>query len=143
LFFFHKRPLLIEFYGAWPQVFHLLIMEALRMSRTGFKQSGDGDLCRFRQSRSRTTTTPFVKMVNNGFGFGFPHVGIEQGRMASLREFFLAAPAAQQTNTILTIDLAHGEIALSWASIMLAIDIATGSSVEVRSLHDLLLGKFV
>src|SRR5918997_2736223 len=126
LFFLHKRPLLIECYGAWPQVFHLLIMEALRMSTPGFKQSSDSDLCRFRQSRSRTNTTPFVKMVNQGFGFGFTHLGIEQGRIASLREFFLAAPAAQQTNTIWTIELANGEIALSWAAIMLAIGIDTG-----------------
>ena len=126
LFFLHKRPLLIELYGSWPQVLNLLIMEALGMSTTGFKQSGNGDLCRFRPSRSRTNTTPFVKMVNNGFGFGFTHFGIEQGRIASLREFCLAAPAAQQTNTILTLDLANGEIALFWASIMLAIGIDTG-----------------
>ena len=31
----------------------------------------------------------------------------------------MAITAAQQTNTIFTIDLTNGEIALAWASIML------------------------
>src|ERR671916_3508321 len=113
LFFLHKRPLLIELYGSWSQVLNLLIMEPLSMTATGFKQPGNGDLCRFRQSRSGTDTASFVKMVHNGLGFGFTHFGVEQGRVASFREFFMATSAASQTNAILTIDLTNGEIALA------------------------------
>jgi hypothetical protein len=126
LFFLHKRPLLIELYGSWSQVLNLLIVEALRMTATGFKQPGDGDLGRFSQSRSRTDTAPFVKMVNNELGFGFTHFGVEQGGVSSFREFFIATSAAQQTNTILTIDLTNGEVALAGASKVLAISIDTG-----------------
>jgi hypothetical protein len=103
-----------------------LIMETLSMTATGFKQPGNGDLCRFRQSRSGTDTAPFVKMVNNGLGFGFAHFGVEQGGVASFREFFMATSAAQQTNAILTIDLTNGEVALAGASKVLAISIDTG-----------------
>ena len=53
----------------------------------------------------------------------------------------MATTAAQQTNTIFTIDLTNGQIALAWASIMLAIGIDTGSSGEVGALHGALLGK--
>jgi hypothetical protein len=65
-------------------------------------------------------------MVNNGLGFGFAHVGVEQGGVASFREFFLATLAAQQTNALFAIDLANGEIALAGASNLLAIGIDTG-----------------
>jgi hypothetical protein len=61
--------------------------------------------------------------------------------VASLRECFLATAAAQQTNAILTIDLANHEIALSWASSILAFGMDTGSSGEVGSWHDVLLAN--
>jgi hypothetical protein len=105
---------------------NLLMVKALSMTATGFKQSSNRGLGCFYQSRSGADTASFVEMVNDRLGFGCTHFGVKHGGVSSLREFFLAAAAAQQTNTILTIDLANGEIALSWASIILAIGIDTG-----------------
>jgi hypothetical protein len=65
-------------------------------------------------------------MLNNVLGLSFTDFGIEQGGMASLREFFLALATAQQTNIIFAIDLADGEIALAELSIILAIGMDTG-----------------
>jgi hypothetical protein len=42
----------------------LLMVKALRMTTTGFKQPGDRDLGCFRQSSSGADTAPFVEMVN-------------------------------------------------------------------------------
>jgi hypothetical protein len=126
LFFLHKRPLFVKLDGSWLHVLDLLIMEALSMTATGFKQPGNGDFCRFSQSRSSTDTAPFVEMVNNRLSFGFAHFGVEQGGVASFREFFMATSAAQQTKIILAIDLANGEIALAWAGKLWAIGIDTG-----------------
>ena len=126
LFFLHKRPLLVELDSSWSQVLNLLIVEALRMTATGFKQPSDRCLGRFGQSRRGADTASFVEMVNDGLGFGFTHFGVEQGGIASFREFFMATAAAQQTNAILTIDFTNGEITLPWASKLLAIGIDTG-----------------
>jgi hypothetical protein len=65
-------------------------------------------------------------MVNDFLGLGFTDLGIEQGRVPSFREFFMTAAAAQQTKAIFSINLANGEIGLSWAPNMLAIGIDTG-----------------
>jgi hypothetical protein len=126
LFLLHQGPWLVELNGSWPQIMNLLMVEALSMSTTGLESSGDRGLGRCRQSRSGADPAPFVEMVNNRLSLGFTYLGVEQGRMASLREFFLATAAAQQTNAILTIDLANHEIALSWASSILAFGIDTG-----------------
>ena len=105
---------------------NFLMVKALSMTATGFDQSGNRGLGGFCQSRSCTDTASFVEMMNDRLGFSFTHFGIKQGGVSSLREFFLATAAAQQTNAILTIDLANGESALSWMSIMLAVSIDTG-----------------
>lgn len=105
---------------------NLLIVKALSMTTTGFGESGNRGLGGFSQSRSRADATSFVEMVNDRLGFRFTHFGVKHSRVASLREFFWTTAAAQQTNTVLAIDLANGEIALAWTSIMLAIRIHTG-----------------
>ena len=118
-----------------------MIVEALRMTTTDFEQPGNGNLRGFRQSRGRSHTAPFVEMINDLLSFGFPDFGVKQGGIASFREHFATLTTAQQTNPIFAIDLASREIALTWASKILAFGIDTGSSGKVGSWHGALLGS--
>jgi hypothetical protein len=126
LFFLHKGPLRIKLDRSWPEVLNLLSVEALCMAATGFEQPRHGFLRHFRQSRGGPDIVPFVEMVNDFLGFGFPDFGMEQGGVASFRELFPTTAAAQQTKAIFAIDLPNGEVARAWAGNMLAFDVDTG-----------------
>ena len=65
-------------------------------------------------------------MVNHLLGFGFPHLGIKQGRVSAFRELFTTLATAQQTKVIFAINLSNGEIALMGAPKILAFDVDTG-----------------
>ena len=78
-------------------------------------------------------------MVNHILSLRFTHLGIEQSRVSSFREFFATFATAQQPNVILTIDFSDDEIVLSLTPKIVAIRVDTRSSAEVRSFHEGLL----
>jgi hypothetical protein len=64
---------------------------------------------------------------------------VEQGGTTSLGALLSARPAAQEPQPILAVDFAHDEIALTGETKPLAFRIDTRESVEVGSLHVVLL----
>jgi hypothetical protein len=57
--------------------------------------------------------TSFAEMVDDGRRLFLRDLRIEQGRATSLGEFLSTDAATEQSDAVLAIDFAHGEIALA------------------------------
>jgi hypothetical protein len=78
-------------------------------------------------------------MIDDILRFGLWELRVEQGAPAPLRKCFTAGAAAQQSNVIMAVDFADAKMALARVTKALACRIDTGESVEVGSLHGVLL----
>jgi hypothetical protein len=132
LFFFDKTPLVVARQGAWSQVMHLVIVEALRMTPTDCEQTRHGFFGNLRAPRGRADAPSFLEMVNDIDRLRLTECGVEQGGAASCGPCILAAATAQETDAVTAIHLAGDQIMLARLALGLACRIDAGSSGEVR-----------
>jgi hypothetical protein len=78
-------------------------------------------------------------MVDDILCGGLWELGIEQGAPASLGAFLSTSTTAEQAEAVMSVDFTHEEIPTCRAAKHLAFRIDTGESVEVGSLHGVLL----
>jgi hypothetical protein len=81
----------------------------------------------------------FAEMVDDGRRLFLRNLRIEQGRATSLGELLTARSAASESNMVLTVDLAYGQIVLARETKPMAFRVDTRESSEAGSLHEVLL----
>lgn len=83
--------------------------------------------------------TSFIQMIDDGFRLFLRDFGVEQGSPTSFRKLLATRPATQEPDAVLAVDFAHGEIVLTRETKPLAVRVDTRESIEVGSLHEILL----
>lgn len=83
--------------------------------------------------------TPLTQMINDGLGFFLHDLRIEQRSAPSLRELLAAGATPKESDAVVAVDFAHGEIAVAREAKPLAFTVHTRESIEVGSLHGGLL----
>jgi hypothetical protein len=79
--------------------------------------------------------------MKDGLGIGLRALGVAKRCTLSLGALLATGAATEESDAILAVDCAHGEIALTRETKLLACDIDTHESVEVGSLHTVLLSN--
>ena len=100
-------------------------MEALGVASSHPEQARDrlwGDVD---QAGGGTHPTPFAQMVDDGCRMLRRDFRVEQGGATSFGALLATRPAAQEPDTVLAVDFAHGEIGLAWKPKLLAFRIHT------------------
>jgi hypothetical protein len=114
-------------------------MDPLGMAAHYPKQSCDRVFGDVDQAGGGPHSTPFTQMIDDGRCSFLCDLGIEQRGATSLGELLATRPAAQEPDVVLTVDFAHREIILARETKALAFRIDTRESIEVGSLHEILL----
>jgi hypothetical protein len=77
------------------------------------EQSRDRIFGDVHQSGSGAHPTPFTQMINDGLSFFFRDLRIEQRGAPALRELLAAGTTPEESDAVVAVDFAHGEIALA------------------------------
>jgi hypothetical protein len=141
LFLLDTCPWLIELDGSRSASLPLVSVAALRMTPPDVAHAGNGNLRGLRQSRGGAHTASCVARSNDVLRLGCTKLGVQQGRLAAFRALCATRTTAQQTTPICAIDLAKREMALSWASHLLACGIDPGYRRKGGSLPGARLGQ--
>jgi hypothetical protein len=78
-------------------------------------------------------------MIDDVTRLGLRDLGVAQGRTTTLGKCFPTATTASQAQLVMAVRLAHDEMPLADLAKGLACSVDTSSSVQVGSLHDVLL----
>jgi hypothetical protein len=100
-------------------------MEPLGVASGRPKQSRHGIFGNVDQAGSSAHPASFAEMIDDGRRLFLRDLRIEQGRATSLGELLAARPAAQEPDTVLAVDFAHGEIGLACVLKLLACGVHT------------------
>jgi hypothetical protein len=113
-------------------------MEALGVASGHPEESCHRVFGGFAQAGSGTPPAPFPQMLNDVLSLCLRDLGVEQRGATSLGELLATGTATEESDIVLVIDFAHGEIALTCETKLLACGIDTRESVEVGSFHPVL-----
>jgi hypothetical protein len=83
-------------------------MAAGHPEEAGHRLFGD-----FAQASRGTDPAPFAQMIHNVCSLGLRNLGVKQRGATSLRELLTTGAATEESDAVLAIDFAHGEIALT------------------------------
>jgi hypothetical protein len=100
-------------------------MKALGVASRHLQQTGDGILAHLDQMGRGPDTAAFVQMLDDRDRLGLRHLGVEQGRPATLRELLLALAAAQEPEASPPVHLADHQVAGHGLAELLAFGVHT------------------
>ena len=123
--FFYEAPLFIKLHGAWGDVVHPLVMPPLSVAPCHPEPSRDRIFGDVHQSGGGAHPTPFTQMINDGLSFFLRDLRIEQCCAPSLRELLAAGTAPEESDAVVAVDFAHGEIVLARETKPLAVGVDT------------------
>jgi hypothetical protein len=123
--FFYEAPLFIKLHGAWGDVVHPLVMPPLSVAPRYPEQSRDRIFGQVHQASGRAHPAPFTQMINDGLSFFLCDLRIEQCCAPSLRELLAAGTAPEESDAVVAVDFAHGEIVLASEAKLLAFAVHT------------------
>ena len=96
-------------------------MKVLRMTVNDFEKPYHTDFLGYLgEACSGLKSTPFIRRVNDLNSFRFPVLGIEESFTLTFREFVLTARTAQESDTIVPMDLTDDDRAVSLLTVVLA-----------------------
>ena len=118
---------------------HPVVMHPLGVASCHPEQSRDRICGDVYESGGGAHPTPCTPMIHHGLGFCFRDLRIEQRGAPALRELLAAGTTPEESDAVVAVDFAHGEMALAREAKPLAFAVHTRSSIEVGSLHVALL----